>query len=353
MTAPPARTGKLISLEVARFIAALFVAVNHIASFSTEVGTGRPFWGLTLPPATGVLFFFVLSGFVIHTAHRADSGQTQRVPRYFWRRFWRIYPLYWLSIVAEVSLLGGIDHAGYLVNIFSLSPFVDKIIELNPPAWTLRFELTFYALYGLGLLPYLRRVLLPAWLLMLIWTWYPQYLPLPRLDHVITLPPGLNWHMLSVNNFMFFMGLAAAELYARWQPARRQAWSLLVLGGGALLYYTRASAWGFLYPSVAQMPLASASFACVIFALASLERGGHLRLGPRWGLLGALSYPLYLLHACVTFLVGAYIVYHPRANHALPASALFLGVLMGALVLATAATVLFDRPLQRLVRRAV
>jgi len=69
----------------------------------------------------GVDFFFVLSGFIIFFVHGKDIGKPSRLPHYVWRRFIRIYPVYWavtlISIVlafffsklSTVSIRDGVD----------------------------------------------------------------------------------------------------------------------------------------------------------------------------------------------------------------------------------------------------
>jgi exopolysaccharide production protein ExoZ len=144
---------RLVSLECARFAAALCVGTDHIVSFTAALRGGPVLHGFNLPPIIAVLFFFVLSGFVIYTAHHADFGDVRRLPRYVWRRACRIYPVYWLSLIAPLYFLWTQCSGVYLLDIATLSPFNNGITELTPPAWSLRFELAFYLMFGLALLP--------------------------------------------------------------------------------------------------------------------------------------------------------------------------------------------------------
>ncbi|HYP64352.1 MAG TPA: hypothetical protein VEQ16_10700, partial [Acidocella sp.] len=71
-------TGKLISLEVARFLAALMVTLEHLSNTIPDLGLGHAL--IATPVSAAVLFFFTLSGFVIHNAHARDAGKPSRLP---------------------------------------------------------------------------------------------------------------------------------------------------------------------------------------------------------------------------------------------------------------------------------
>ena len=77
---------RLDSLTGLRFFAAEMVVIHHFSNFAT-----LPFlWRYQGFGATGVTFFFVLSGFVLTWSFRpADTPG-----RFYWRRFARIWPLH-------------------------------------------------------------------------------------------------------------------------------------------------------------------------------------------------------------------------------------------------------------------
>jgi exopolysaccharide production protein ExoZ len=344
---------KLISLEIARFLAAFAVALEHLSTTIPEFKLG-PAPLPPMPASAAVLFFFTLSGFVIYTAHYQDAGQLTRLPRYIWRRAWRIFPLYWLSLVPMLIVLWNGCSAAYLVKIFTLAPFTGPIAELNPPAWTLRAELLFYIIFGLALLPYARRVLLPVWFLLLAAAWYHDLRGWGGPTTLLPwLPPGVSAHLFALNNIMFFGGLGAGWAFARWQPRAALLWPLLGASLLALALLLRLDAWGTFYPADSRLPFTAAAFATVIFALGALERGKALRLSHRWAALGAISYPLYLMHSGAGFIIGAHLFFHPADSvhfHPLP---IFFLMLFMALAASTLAALLFDAPLQRLARRVM
>src|SRR6266480_3962126 len=77
--------GRLGFLDVARGLAALLVLLSHaFGHLPAAAALGR----------TGVLLFLVVSGFII-PASLEQGGSNAR----FWlRRFFRLFPLYWASI---------------------------------------------------------------------------------------------------------------------------------------------------------------------------------------------------------------------------------------------------------------
>jgi exopolysaccharide production protein ExoZ len=345
------RHSKLITLEVARFIASFCVVIEHLGGVGMSIGLGPRL--VSGPAPAAVMFFFALSGFVIYNAHWQDAGKTHRLPRYIWRRFWRIYPIYWLSLLPILPLLWAGMTAHYSARVFSLLPFTPiDFPEIDPPAWTLRYEMAFYIMFGLSLLPYLRRVVLPLWFVLLAWNWFGGALKAGPLRAWLN-TDGLPAHLFGLFNFMFFAGVAAAFLFVRVPPPARWRWPFLgvsVVFMGVMLWLSHG---GMRYPIVPLMPVTAASYAAVIFALAALEQGGQLRLSPRWAILGAMSYPLYLLHAALLLRIDVYFSRVPGSIRHFTTLSLFLAELALALFCAWLTVVLFDRPLQRLTRRVM
>jgi peptidoglycan/LPS O-acetylase OafA/YrhL len=149
----PAPSQRYAYLDVIRGIAATAVVVNHI--FELGIPHFRRIAGETCNLGLfGVLLFFIVSGTVI-------SASIERSPSLavFWKqRFWRLFPTYWVSLVASVALFfivpaelnypiyGHIkDHfwSSFGANLTMLQGFLgfDHFI---PAYWTLGFEMMFY-----------------------------------------------------------------------------------------------------------------------------------------------------------------------------------------------------------------
>jgi exopolysaccharide production protein ExoZ len=104
--------------------------------------------------AAGVDVFFVISGFIIWT----QALRPHAVPAsFFWRRFTRVAPAYWLASAAVIALAAAWPS---LMPEVALSPrhialslaFIahtdpeGRVFPVLPPGWTLTYEAAFYAL---------------------------------------------------------------------------------------------------------------------------------------------------------------------------------------------------------------
>lgn len=155
---------KLRSIEAARAIAAIVVVLMHAANlmqvdhFSGHIGMGRFFdFGYV-----GVDFFFVLSGFIITYVHYAEIGVIERLPRYLWRRFSRIFPIYWFILLLSILVvsLGRFatgNPAGLDIGLSDIAGTVFLIIGEGEPkyvgvAWSLQYEVVFYLAFCLLLI---------------------------------------------------------------------------------------------------------------------------------------------------------------------------------------------------------
>lgn len=151
---------KFSSLDVMRGLAACLVACHHASNRAGELRFGgvKPFDGSFDGLYIFVDFFFVLSGFVLAWVHWGDVGRPSRIPRYFKRRFARIYPVYWAILLLFIA--GHIVHPAEVRDV-PLSPTLVLTSFLMIPnsgptllgvAWTLYYEVFFYLVFGAVLL---------------------------------------------------------------------------------------------------------------------------------------------------------------------------------------------------------
>ena len=97
----------------------------------------------------GVPLFFVLSGFVIHYSFLRSAPFDPAA--YFRRRFWRIYPAYFVALLVFGTrpLLAGEWRDFTLHALLLHNLFLGSLLSLNPSFWSLAVEAQFYALYPL------------------------------------------------------------------------------------------------------------------------------------------------------------------------------------------------------------
>ena len=123
-------TGKFRSIQLIRAAAAVGVLLCHTAGWSLG--------------AAGVDLFFVISGFIIGTVMPGRDARAFLIDR-----LRRIYPIYFIALLpwALVGALFAAIPADRLAASLTLWPIWGGrfVIPFNPPAWTLCFEMLFYA----------------------------------------------------------------------------------------------------------------------------------------------------------------------------------------------------------------
>ena len=144
-------------IDSIRGVAALSVVLNHVYEM---IAHRQGALDVRLLSATldwfsfgkfGVALFFIVSGFVVPFSLKGDRAPGLR--RFALSRFFRLYPVYWLSIFAALALGAGVFGAPptlrqVLVNLTMAQQFVG-VANVIPVYWTLQIELVFYGLCAL------------------------------------------------------------------------------------------------------------------------------------------------------------------------------------------------------------
>jgi peptidoglycan/LPS O-acetylase OafA/YrhL len=262
-----------------------------------------------------VSYFILLSGFVLgyNYNERARAGELDRV-RFWEARFTRIYPIYLLSLLLSLGMLGkeygSHTHAmfwtGVVLTPLLLQGFIPAIATfMNTPAWTMSAEAFYYVLF-----PWLARWKRPEraaphlWKMAGIWVLGM----VPGLLYMAFNPDGIahpdRWsygHWLWALKYTpyahlasFIFGVMLAELDEIMpRNGRLRLW--LALGGFAGIYGLLML--GPLVPyAILHDGLLMPLFACIVLGLAG-ENWLSWALGVRpLVFVGEASYCLYLLH---------------------------------------------------------
>ncbi len=156
------RPSRLPSLTGLRFAAALAVFGYHLpwTTVSTPGTASTVLPWLLRGGASGVSFFFVLSGFVL-----TWSARSHDTPRAFWRRrLVKIYPSHvvmWAVVLVWFLVIGytGRSFTSFaaLVLVQAWAPDETFVFGVNGVSWSLSCEVFFYLLFPV-LLPLLRRI---------------------------------------------------------------------------------------------------------------------------------------------------------------------------------------------------
>lgn len=275
----------LDGIEICRGVAATAVVLYHAARH-LDRNYHLPL--LTAPLQfghAGVDLFFVISGFIILYVHYDDIGNPGRIGRYANRRFTRVMPTYWvaLGLTAAMGISGSKGLPSLVEWAYSLSLVPSNRELILGVAWTLRYELMFYAIFCILLL---RRSLgiaaMGTWLVAVL-------INATGMADMSTLPNSL----FSVYNLEFFFGMAAAYALRN----RRIPAPALVFAAGVALFGLVAVAeeLGKIdgYADCARIAYGVPAMAIVLGA-AAIGRGQTTT--PHWLLraLGSASYSIYL-----------------------------------------------------------
>ncbi len=154
---------RVACLDGVRAIAATLIVVHHVGFTSGATSRTGAWYGPLLGRFDiGVPIFFVLSGFLLYRPFAASllaGGEAPAAKGFWWRRFLRVFPAYWVALVL-MAVLGAIAVGGIvgfvvsflLVHSYHPGTFApDKYYAISgiTQSWSLVAEIMFYALLPL------------------------------------------------------------------------------------------------------------------------------------------------------------------------------------------------------------
>jgi exopolysaccharide production protein ExoZ len=296
---------KILALQASRGVAALLVVLCHVSAFVGQEPTLWHRYGIYLwlrGTSLGVQLFFVLSGIVIYAAHKKDFDKPSTAPAFYWKRFRRIYPLYWIFLLVTVlahsatPAAGQSNRSGLLVlfsNVVLIHLFSYQTNMVV--AWTLFDEVLFYLAFSTLLLN--RRI---GAIILLLWMGAP---------FCFLAPSGTYWPMIfSPNHLLFGLGIFIA-----WMLEKNPAVPVkIIFWAGIVLFTACIVVDGPLERGIAVYLAAGVGAAAILFGAAMLERRGELTI-PAWlAFLGDASYSIYLAHFMVISAVARFSYSHLR-----------------------------------------
>jgi len=298
---PPKAVGQRFELlDTLRFVAAFGVLAYHWLFRGIQTGniTSVSYSGAAHIASYGYLgvdLFFMISGFVITISAHGKSASQFAV-----RRGVRLYPAYWVAmlITAAITALWGapeirVTITEVLANL-TMAPSVLKQPLVDGVYWTLLNELIFYAMIFLFLLFGLDKWFdrfFPAWALMMA--------------AITVVAPHFQTVPLFGNLFAFFAAGAILSTIQRdgwhWWQAIGLGASFYVavrymIGDVARLNTIRGP---FVQSTAVTVVIVCGFFAIMIAQTIPVVTTWRI---PKSTLLGALTYPLYLLHAYLGFI---------------------------------------------------
>lgn len=321
------RSSRYETLTAWRGIACLFVVIFH--SVCTGYGLGFPngprrlsgLFAVVQRLWIGVPLFFVISGYCVTASADAARARPNPGPRFFWRRFRRIYPPYWAWLAVAALCIGLVEHfsQGFFERVYIPDPraftpwqWLGNLTlteswrwhltggvesELLSPSWTLCYEEQFYALVGLALI-LARRYFFIALTLLTLGVITGMFL-LPEIG-VSTRGLFLDgkWLMFAAGVLVYYVG--------NYAPRRFRVWFCIPLGFGVLCAFAAPA--HLLERRINEPNLSY--FCAFLFALLLMalhDWDAHLA-GSRWlrplTFCGEMCYSLYLVHWPIVIMVG-------------------------------------------------
>lgn len=296
--APATRGARLRAMDSLRLVAALAIVVFHFATRDH----GR--WGEALPHElfgafahavkygyAGVHLFFTISGFVILMS---VWGRTPR--QFLASRISRLYPAFWVAVLATATLrwlwpsFENRTVGEVLANLTMFhEPF--EVQHVDGVYWTLWVEMQFYlvmlvfAFIGITR----RRVLAAAAALPAIST--AMVLFLPGSDQRFTI---LSWAVMFGTGMALYVIYRDGHTWGRWAIVALNASQAVLIAATHKTQAIDAIAGGApTSPLVLSLTVLAAVAAVAVVALVPAIRDLDWRVLTT---LGALTYPLYLIH---------------------------------------------------------
>ncbi|GAB4537729.1 MAG: acyltransferase [Anaerolineales bacterium] len=300
-TAPATPKLRLNEIDLLRFFAALTVVFYHYSfrGYAADDMTTM-YYPLLARFAKygylGVNLFFIISGFVILMT--ASEGS---VRKFIASRMARLYPAFWVACTLTflVTLaLGGERYSAtfnqYLVNMTMLSEFF-QVPPIDGAYWSLFVEIKFYLL--VAALLFLRQIR-HAEKIFIVWLAASLVLEFIYSD-------GYLYYWLAVSFSAYF--IAGAMYYLIWSKGLSvtRIVVLLISWGLALYQAYGDAAYRIKRYKTAMNQMVVAEIVTLFFVVMLL-----VALKKTWGLgkfkwqaLGALTYPLYLIHQHIGFMI--------------------------------------------------
>ncbi|MDX1281574.1 acyltransferase [Shewanella colwelliana] len=286
------------SLQIGRGFAALLVLFFHL---SAALGAEKYFniEALSVPFSfghVGVEFFFVLSGFIIFSAHKKEIFRGDGIQKYIFKRISRVYPVYMIVFLIIFSFLfvssslpseflsGGYEL--FFKSLFLLPQDKNIIGGTGAPilivAWTLQYEMMFYFLFLLLLYPFF--ISLFFFLVLSLYFFFSN-------------DSFLVSFVLSDYTLLFLLGIMVFHLFGVVKPPQIFSVAIFMLSILLLSVFSTLLVMTNDFVISHQIIIFGVIFSLVIYSSVSLENHYPQFFEKKLLLLiGSSSYSLYLLH---------------------------------------------------------
>ncbi|MCS6896816.1 MAG: acyltransferase [Nitrospira sp.] len=325
---------RMYEIDLLRFLAALAIVLFHYSYRGHAADDLTVMSYPVLAPIfkygyLGVELFFMISGFVI-----LMTAANRGLREFAIARIVRLYPAFWVccTITFLITLaIGEPPHSAsfprYLVNMTMLSGFVG-VTSIDGAYWSLFVELQFYALVailvGSGRI-HQAEPFLALWLIASV---------------ALVIHPVAGANSLFLTDYSAFF-IAGATSFLIWSKGLSSSRAVMVVSAWGLAVFESLQKlrsferhFNTTFDPYIVIGIVTSFF--VVITLIAVRRTEFMRC-ERWLLLGSISYPLYLLHQNIGYMV--FNVAYPAVN----VHILFWGTIVAAIVCAYAVHILIEK----------
>jgi exopolysaccharide production protein ExoZ len=304
----PKTTSWNIGIQILRGIAATLVVFHHSLEESLAISANiAPEWLIRFG-ACGVDIFFVISGFIIYSVtYGREPRNPEQAPLFLLKRFIRIFPLYWICLLATLALwCSGYFYRSLHIdaNIFASSVllFPGRKLVVGV-AWTLVYEMYFYYVFAITL--YIRNArisVLTTTVFICAGFFWSKLLPEGSFKDFLSNPIALEFCFgLILAHFIHCQSLGGIWLRYMWLPG------LILMAGGAAFAENKGSTAG-LASNVRYLAWGlPALLVTVSFIRMQFDKS---RLTKIFLPIGDASYSIYLTHPTMMTLFASLIRFH-------------------------------------------
>ncbi|EOU2547612.1 TPA: acyltransferase [Vibrio parahaemolyticus] len=276
------------NLDLLRGLAALSVLLYHyLYHYSNiyDLNYGIKVFALG---KFGVVLFFVLSGFVIFTS--LNNGQSRF--SFVKKRFLRLFPTYWIciSLTFIITTFYGlpgreVDFQTYIVNLTMLQNLIG-VRNVDGVYWTLTYELLFYMFSCVFL--FRKNNVRKFFAINIAYMLFQFSLIFSEVDVNIRMKTMIlyEYYVFFLVGMIFYFDETNVRLYS--------SWHLQILLLLSLIYIVLVRAYPFI------------DILCIAFVYLGIKKQNIIPNGLIKRILlslGGVSYPLYLLHQNIGFVV--------------------------------------------------
>lgn len=292
----------IYSIHYLRGIAALLVFMYHTRGLLNNTYAQRDLGSILFGNGYfGVDLFFMVSGFVIYIS----TNNSRSMKSFYVKRFFRIFPLYWVCLLSFLIINIFILNKGYGIDILKITKSI-FLIPLDfdgvPPffgfsiittAWTLTYEIVFYIIFSISMMVShkYRAELCSIFIFIMIITLYFLSSKQSLINPYSRWSDGGVLSLLSSPMFFeFVMGMVAAKIYnIITKEIATKIYGVLI----CLLLFSISGI--FLFNGHGPMSIGIPCFILLV-SLSLIEKVNGFKKIMILSLLGDISYSFYISH---------------------------------------------------------